>query len=79
MKSTLLFLLFLITIDLSHSLKNGKSKLDSDETLTDNELISFPLKELDGDCDDLSFFGDLVADSIKKKKCNIDKLKTALS
>lgn len=77
MKAILLFLIFLLVIEPNHSFKNGKAKLDSSETLSDDELINFPLKELQGDCDDLEFFSDLVVDSIKQKKCNLDKLKSA--
>ena len=79
MKAILLFLIFLIVIEPNHSFKNGKAKLDSTESLSDDELINFPLKELQGDCDDLEFFSDLVVDSIKQKKCNLDKLKSAQS
>ena len=79
MKTILLFLIFLIVIEPNHSFKNGKAKLDSSESLSDDELINFPLKELQGDCDDLQFFSNLVADSIKQKKCNLDKLKSAQS
>lgn len=79
MKSTFYFLLFLLSLELYSSLRLGKTLTDSKEALSDDELIDFPLKELQGDCDDLSFFVSLICDSVKRKKSEIEKLKSAQS
>lgn len=82
MKSTFFFIVSLILFNIPPfyhlSTKITRSSL-LEETLTDDELINFPLNELEGDCDTLQLFSSLLKTNILEKKADIDSLKTAIT
>ena len=76
MKTIGIFLLSLLLINLSFSKKIHKL-FSPDEQLSDDELVSFPIKELNGDCENLLLFESWIKHSLLQNKINIRKLKTA--
>lgn len=76
---TSIFFLFLALFSQLYSCKNKvKTRFLLRESLTDEELMDFPVNTLKDDCDNLDFFDELLQDRITLRTGTVNKIKLAL-
>lgn len=69
---------FLIFLAILPAFPAKTSRISFKETLTDDELIDFPIAELEDDCENLQFFNEILQSRINQKENHVNRMNSAI-